>query len=73
MRTKKRILLLGILGFSLLSSNILRADTEGNWEKLNNGKWIFIQNEKRVKSNWVDYKENWYYLLSNGEMKENGW
>ena len=49
MRTKKRILLLGILGFSLLSSNILRADTEGNWEKLNNGKWIFIQNEKRVK------------------------
>jgi N-acetylmuramoyl-L-alanine amidase len=49
-----------------------KAEVEDGWKKDGN-KWFFYENGSLKKSDWVKYKNLWYYLKDNGEMAAAEW
>lgn len=41
--------------------------TRNDWEKIG-GIWFFFDVSGWMKTGWIEWKKNWYYLKSNGAM-----
>lgn len=40
---------------------------KNDWEKIG-GVWFFFDSAGWMKTGWIEWKKNWYYLKANGAM-----
>jgi len=40
---------------------------KNDWEKIG-GVWFFFDGSGWMKTGWIEWKKNWYYLKANGAM-----